>query len=195
MTALGRALVALGLCAVPGALTALPSAPQDVSERAGERLGLAPREVRRFLQHAPLGDVPPDETNAWADDPDAAALGQRLFFDPRLSADGSTSCATCHDPSAGFADGRQLSEGLQQLAERHPHVMVGERGRGLMRAMLVRNRDEVVHKGWEHGIKLLGCGWSGEVAPIRLLMLADTLAREVDELLGIMDRVFASMKP
>ncbi len=91
--------------------------------------------------------------------------------------------------------GRQLSEGLQQLAERHPHVMVGERGRGLMRAMLVKDRDEVVRRGWEQGIKLLGCGWSGEVAPIRLLMLADTLAREVDEVLGIMDRVFASMKP
>jgi len=90
--------------------------------------------------------------------------------------------------------GEQLSRGLLRLAEKHPHVIVGERGCGLMRAMLVRNRDAVIHKGWEHGIKLLGCGWGGDVAPIRLLMLADTLSREVDELLAVLDKVFASIE-
>lgn len=35
-----------------------------------------------------------------------AALGEALFFDPRLSASGTQSCATCHDPNAGFADPR-----------------------------------------------------------------------------------------
>lgn len=35
-----------------------------------------------------------------------AALGEALFFDPRLSASGTQSCATCHDPQAGFADPR-----------------------------------------------------------------------------------------
>lgn len=35
--------------------------------------------------------------------PDAVAFGELLFFDARLSADGSRSCATCHDPARGFA--------------------------------------------------------------------------------------------
>lgn len=35
-------------------------------------------------------------------DPAAVRLGKRLFFDPRLSADASVSCATCHAPREGF---------------------------------------------------------------------------------------------
>ena len=39
-------------------------------------------------------------------------LGEQLFFDKRLSADGTVSCATCHDPQLAFADGRALAEGI-----------------------------------------------------------------------------------
>ena len=39
-----------------------------------------------------------------------AALGKRLFFDPRLSGDAAISCATCHIPAKGFADGLALSK-------------------------------------------------------------------------------------
>ncbi len=39
-------------------------------------------------------------------------LGRQLFFDKRLSADGSISCASCHDPQKAFADGRKVSEGV-----------------------------------------------------------------------------------
>ncbi|MCK4711643.1 MAG: cytochrome-c peroxidase, partial [Marinosulfonomonas sp.] len=38
-----------------------------------------------------------------------AALGKRLFFDVRLSGDAAISCATCHQPENGFADGIALS--------------------------------------------------------------------------------------
>jgi cytochrome c peroxidase len=41
--------------------------------------------------------------------PARIALGERLFTDPRLSADGRISCATCHDAKLGFADGTPLS--------------------------------------------------------------------------------------
>ena len=37
-------------------------------------------------------------------------LGRLLFYDKRLSGDGSTSCATCHDPNDAFADGKPLSD-------------------------------------------------------------------------------------
>jgi cytochrome c peroxidase len=39
-------------------------------------------------------------------------LGRKLFFDPRLSADGSVSCSSCHDPRLGFADGKRLAIGI-----------------------------------------------------------------------------------
>lgn len=39
-------------------------------------------------------------------------LGQKLYFDPRLSVDDTVSCATCHDPRKGFADGRTVSVGV-----------------------------------------------------------------------------------
>ncbi len=42
------------------------------------------------------------------------ALGDKLFNDKRLSADDSTSCATCHDPKAGFVDHKNTSEGIRK---------------------------------------------------------------------------------
>ena len=39
-----------------------------------------------------------------------AALGKRLFFDPRLSGDAAISCSTCHIPAKGFSDGLPLSK-------------------------------------------------------------------------------------
>lgn len=36
-------------------------------------------------------------------------LGKKLFFDRRLSGDGTMSCVTCHNPEAGFSDGLPIS--------------------------------------------------------------------------------------
>jgi cytochrome c peroxidase len=44
--------------------------------------------------------------------PDRIALGRKLYFDTRLSRDGTVSCATCHDVSRGFTDRRNVSEGI-----------------------------------------------------------------------------------
>lgn len=44
-------------------------------------------------------------------DPALAELGRHLFFDPRLSGDGGRSCASCHEPARGWADGLPLSRG------------------------------------------------------------------------------------
>lgn len=38
-------------------------------------------------------------------------LGKYLFFDPRLSADASISCASCHQPDKAWTDGKALSDG------------------------------------------------------------------------------------
>lgn len=38
-------------------------------------------------------------------------LGERLFFDPRLSKEGNISCASCHKPELAFADSLPISQG------------------------------------------------------------------------------------
>jgi len=61
----------------------------------------------------PLGLVPiiwPAE-NPYS--PEKAELGRLLYFDPRLSADGAVSCATCHDPKFAFTDGAPVSTGIK----------------------------------------------------------------------------------
>jgi len=44
--------------------------------------------------------------------PERIALGRKLYFDTRLSKDGTWACATCHDVSRGFTDHRSVSEGI-----------------------------------------------------------------------------------
>lgn len=51
--------------------------------------------------------------------PAAVALGEKLFFDSRLSGDDTVACATCHDPARAFTDGRPVSVGI--------HGRVGQR--------------------------------------------------------------------
>jgi cytochrome c peroxidase len=52
--------------------------------------------------------------------PERVALGRRLYFDTRLSPDGTVACATCHDVSRGFTDQRPVSEGIHdQLGRRN----------------------------------------------------------------------------
>ena len=46
-------------------------------------------------------------------DPEKAALGRRLFHDPKLSKDNSVSCASCHDLASGGDDGRRVSIGVE----------------------------------------------------------------------------------
>jgi cytochrome c peroxidase len=48
--------------------------------------------------------------------PDKIELGRKLFFDGRLSPDGTVACATCHDPARAFTDGRQVSIGIKGRA-------------------------------------------------------------------------------
>jgi cytochrome c peroxidase len=45
--------------------------------------------------------------------PQKISLGQRLFFDRRLSVNGTVSCSTCHDPALAFTDRKPTSVGVQ----------------------------------------------------------------------------------
>jgi cytochrome c peroxidase len=75
-------------------------------------------DALRGLWLGSLPPLPPDPSNAFADDPRAAALGERLFFDTRFSSNGAVACATCHLPELGFQDGLPLARGVGPVPRR-----------------------------------------------------------------------------
>lgn len=87
--------IVLRLQAVPPA-PPLDQTPLPVVQEAGARPGEPILPLRR----------------AEGLDPAKVALGRQLFHDPRLSADGSLSCATCHPLDQGGADGLPVSPGV-----------------------------------------------------------------------------------
>jgi len=111
-------LALLPVCACGDARVATPTAPTAPAVPSP----FTEAEIGRILRLSPLGPAPTDPTNRWADDEDAAQLGQFLFFDERLSRDGDTSCATCHDPAEQFTDRKQLAEGLLPLERHTPSI-------------------------------------------------------------------------
>lgn len=78
----------------------------------------------RSLSLDALPPLPPDPSNAVADSDAAARLGQHLFFDTRLSANGAISCATCHQPERYFTDGLPLAVATA-TGPRHTPSLVG----------------------------------------------------------------------
>jgi cytochrome c peroxidase len=53
--------------------------------------------------------IPPDNPQSEA----KVALGRQLYFDPRLSADNTISCATCHAPQMAWANHNPVDIGIQ----------------------------------------------------------------------------------
>jgi cytochrome c peroxidase len=108
------AAVAVGLL-IGGALLRGPiGAPPPWSE-----------EEKVLLRSLWIGSLPPppaDPSNAVADDPAAARLGERLFFDTRLSATGAVSCATCHQPALGYTDGAPRARGIGMTRRHTPGI-------------------------------------------------------------------------
>ena len=107
-----RALVAVALLAS----AALAPAAGVLDFSAAERALIA--------SHGPW-PLPPahDAGNPVAGQPAAIAVGKRLFFERRLSADGSLSCASCHVPALAFADGRKRSKGREILDRNAPSLL------------------------------------------------------------------------
>ncbi len=101
------ALILSLLAAAPGSSPA-KSAPPRIPEpgplaqpRSLEQAGLPRGQT--------LAAIPADNPET----PEKIALGERLFFDGRLSVDGTVACASCHDPRRAFTDGRPTSVGVE----------------------------------------------------------------------------------
>ncbi len=80
-------------------------------------------EVLRSLSLSSLQDLPPNPSNAVADNPLAAEFGSRLFFDTRLSANNGISCATCHQPIRRFTDGLQKGQAIGTTDRNTPSIV------------------------------------------------------------------------
>jgi len=120
-----------------GAVAVMLGATPETNEPAdAPRTSVVPAELERKAPHGALeserqvelldGLQLPETADPWlaspyyraleladnAPTPERIALGRRLYFDTRLSSDGSVACATCHDVSRGFTDRRAGSEGI-----------------------------------------------------------------------------------
>jgi len=89
----------------------------------------------------PILEIPDDNplTTAGVD------LGRHLFFDPILSIDGSTSCASCHLQQSSFTDNKALSLGVGGLEGKRSSMSllnVGFNNRGLFWDGRVRTLEE-----------------------------------------------------
>ncbi len=62
------------------------------------------------LQNLPA--LPQSPSNRFADLSLAKTFGRQLFHDPRFSANGKISCASCHQPDRAFTDGQPRAVGV-----------------------------------------------------------------------------------
>lgn len=85
----------------------LVSCSRDTDERPEEGNAL-------FALQLPAGAVMPDVPVENPLTEVSVSLGKALFFDTRLSRDGSLSCASCHHPDRAFSDTVALSVGVEQ---------------------------------------------------------------------------------
>ena len=104
---LGCGLLVCLLPAANGQSVATDVAESAASTEVTESTDVATRGEAAGEAHPPLAPLP----DAVVVDEQQAALGRQLFFDPRLSGDATISCATCHDPEHGWADGLAMSDG------------------------------------------------------------------------------------
>jgi len=88
---------------------------------------------------------------------DGIDLGRHLFFDPILSIDGSTSCASCHLQEGSFTDNRAFSLGVNDLAGERSSMSllnVGFYNRGLFWDGRVNTLEEQALLPVEDGVEL-----------------------------------------
>ena len=90
------------------------------SEPFEEAAQVTPDEARQYLALFAYQNVLPDTTNIYASDPPAARLGEALFSEPRLSGSGKISCASCHQPSNNWIDGRPHAVGVNETSRNTP---------------------------------------------------------------------------
>ncbi len=109
-------------------LAVLDGAPPIDSEASPKINGLYRNQWDLLREMSVPGAPPPDPSNAKADDPAAAAFGKKIFADTALASSG-IACATCHDSTKAFADGKPQSTGVRGVNRNAPSVLLAAHSR------------------------------------------------------------------
>jgi len=89
-----------------------------------------PDEIRAILAHGPWPlPATSDPSNRVSGQRAALELGERLFFDTRLSVDGRFSCGTCHVPERNWTDNKARGEAAAEVDRNTPTLMNARLGR------------------------------------------------------------------
>ncbi|HUT93535.1 MAG TPA: cytochrome c peroxidase [Thermoguttaceae bacterium] len=98
----------------PAAEPATEPAEEAEAEAAAEPEAkpVAKAEAAADLPKVPLGLPPVPVPGDNPITPEKVALGKMLYFDTRLSKDGTISCATCHDPEMAWAEHKPTNTGI-----------------------------------------------------------------------------------
>jgi len=98
-------------------------APASASAALAKPLPPMPQAPALAASPEGLGEMKIPADNALT--AEKAMLGKQLFFDKRLSKDGSASCETCHVPEKGWTDGTALSKKVGgAMNVRHSPTMI-----------------------------------------------------------------------
>jgi len=76
-----------------------------------------------IVQSLSPATLEPDTTNKYEHNQHASLLGQAIFFDKRFSSNKEVSCASCHDPSKYFTDGKSIATGTGETTRNSPTVL------------------------------------------------------------------------
>ena len=106
-----------------------PSVSDELALLCAEDLKISARQCEELGAMALPDKLPPAAGNRFADDEDAALLGFRIFYDPRISNIQDVRCATCHQPELYFGDREPV-----------PEVVPGHPGR--------RNSPSILTAAW-----------------------------------------------
>jgi cytochrome c peroxidase len=91
------------LCAAAPLLMAASAEPAKVVDAKGETIAVLQAGHPSLAKWLLPKEIPSPPDNKLT--PERADLGKKLFFDPRLSATGQSTCASCHFPERGWSDG------------------------------------------------------------------------------------------
>lgn len=118
---MNRNLISIaGIAAAAGLLSVffVMAGPDQVRAMDQHTWTAGEKAILSSLWLGSLGPLPVDPSNRYSDNPKAAALGRKFFFEDKFSGNQKVSCATCHRQDYFFTDNLPLSHGMDTTPRR-----------------------------------------------------------------------------
>ncbi|HKZ85256.1 MAG TPA: cytochrome c peroxidase [Anaerolineae bacterium] len=138
-----------------------------------------PVELTGGLEPLPDVPIPPDNPMSEA----RIELGRYLFFDQRMSGDGSTSCAICHVPELGWGSGSAISPGYPGTSHwRNSQTVINS---AYLPKLFWAGESLSLEKQAESA-------WTGNLAGNLDPAMAEERMRQIPEYVGVFEEVFGA---